>query len=142
MIMLVEFLFKIDYLLFDMCKLTVLDALNLYSITYIHLLLEVFNMVAKEAKTNAIISYITIVGWVVALILNNQKKHEFTSYHIRQTLLLYIIWLVFSFIPIIGWLLNIGVLILWILGLISAINGEKKSIPIVGELAQKWFKSL
>ena len=50
MIMLVEFLFKIDYLLFDMCKLTVLDALNLYSITYIHLLLEVFNMASDKPK--------------------------------------------------------------------------------------------
>jgi uncharacterized membrane protein len=29
--------------------------------------------------------------------------------------------------------------VFWILGLISAINGQEKPIPVVGDLFQKWF---
>lgn len=95
-----------------------------------------------NAKIVAIVSYITIIGWIVALILNSQKKSKLGSYHIRQTLLLYLLTFVFMIIPVIGWILNIAVFILWIMGLISAINEEEKPIPIIGEYAQDWFKSL
>lgn len=99
-------------------------------------------MVAQQAKTNAIISYITIIGWLIALILNSQKKHEFTTFHLRQTLLIFVFAIVLSWIPIIGWIINILILVLWIIGLISAINGEKKPVPVIGPWAQDWFKGL
>ncbi len=34
-------------------------------------------------------------------------------------------------------LLNLGVLILWIIGLIAAVNGEEKLVPVLGEFYQK-----
>jgi uncharacterized membrane protein len=50
---------------------------------------------------------------------------------------------VLIFIPIIGWLchwaLLIAIFVLWVMGLIAAINGEMKPVPIVGPLYQKWF---
>jgi uncharacterized membrane protein len=46
-------------------------------------------------------------------------------------------------IPIIGWLLipvfYICMLVFWVMGLIAAINGQMKPIPVVGPLYQKWF---
>ena len=30
-------------------------------------------------------------------------------------------------------------LVLWVMGLIAAINGERKPMPVVGEMYQKWF---
>ena len=32
--------------------------------------------------------------------------------------------------------------IFWIMGLVSAVNGQEKEVPIIGPLAQDWFKGL
>jgi uncharacterized membrane protein len=36
-------------------------------------------------------------------------------------------------------LINIAIFVLWILGLLNAIKGQQKPIPLVGEYYQKWF---
>ena len=95
-----------------------------------------------QAKVVAILSYITLVGWIIALILNMNKKTDLGSFHLRQALLLVIAWIIFWWIPVIGWLLNIVILVFAIMGLVYAIQGQKKEIPLIGSLAQKWFKSL
>ena len=94
-----------------------------------------------DAKAKAIVAHITLIGWIVALVLNSQQKDEFTSFYIRQMLGL-ILFSLISFIPVIGWILWLGVAILWILSLVSAIQGEMKPVPIFGEMFQKWFASL
>jgi uncharacterized membrane protein len=42
-----------------------------------------------------------------------------------------------SFFGMLLSLLNLGVLILWIIGLITAVNGEEKPVPLLGEFYQK-----
>jgi uncharacterized membrane protein len=95
-----------------------------------------------DGKTKAIVAHITIIGWIIALVLNSNEKDEFASYYIRQLLGIYLLGLVLTFIPIIGWLVSIVVLVFWILSLIGAIQGEKKETPLVGKYFQEWFKAL
>ena len=95
-----------------------------------------------QSKTVAIVSYITLIGWIIALILNQSKKTELGSFHIRQTLLIYIAWFIFWWIPVIGWLLILVLFVFWIMGLVYAIQGQQKEVPLIGGLAQKWFKGL
>ena len=97
--------------------------------------------VSDEGKTIAIISYITWLGWIVALVMNMEKKNDFAKFHIRQTLVIFLASIL-AWIPFIGWIWGIFVFILWIIGLIAAINSEKKEVPILGPLAQDWFKGL
>ncbi len=40
----------------------------------------------EDAKKIAIIAYITIIGLIIAYVMNNDKKLPFASYHIRQSL--------------------------------------------------------
>ena len=47
-----------------------------------------------------------------------------------------------SFIPFIVLIAQIALLILWLMGLVSAIQGNKSEVPIIGSYGQKWFKSL
>ncbi|MGC9352511.1 MAG: hypothetical protein ACP5D9_01670, partial [Mariniphaga sp.] len=70
-----------------------------------------------DGKTKAIVAHITIIGWIIALVLNSNEKDEFASYYIRQLLGIYLLGLVLTFIPIIGWLVSIVVLVFWILSL-------------------------
>ena len=44
------------------------------------------NQTVEEGKTMAIISYVTIIGLIIAFVSNNSKPNEFTSFHIRQSL--------------------------------------------------------
>lgn len=95
-----------------------------------------------NSKLVAILSYITLIGWVIALILNNQNRTKLGSFHIRQALLLLLIGLVVQFFPVIGWILSIILFVFWIMGLISAIKEEQKEVPFIGSYAQDWFKKL
>ena len=106
-------------------------------------------MVSEKAKTLAIIAHITIIGWVIALVLNNDDKEEFASFYIRQSLGIFLIGIavtivntILFMIPFLGLLLFIGVLAILIASLIWAANGEKRALPVLGEQFQEWFKSL
>ncbi|WCO01905.1 YtxH domain-containing protein [Psychroserpens ponticola] len=97
----------------------------------------------SDGKNVAIIAHITIIGWIIALVMNSgDKKSEYGSFYIRQMLGLALCGLVLSFIPMVGWLLNLGIFVLWIMSLIGSLSGEKKLVPALGSLFQDWFKSL
>jgi len=98
-----------------------------------------------QSQLVAILSYITLIGWIVALVLNSQKKSSLGSFHIRQSLLIMLVGIIGSFIfwiPLIGWALWILLVIMWVMGLVSAINKQEKEVMIIGKLAQDWFKAL
>ena len=99
-------------------------------------------VVSKDDKNIALIAHVTIIGWIVAFVMNNNTKSEFGSFYIRQMLGLMICGVVLTFIPFFGWILNLGVFVLWIMSLIGALNGEKKLTPVVGTYFQDWFESL
>lgn len=106
-----------------------------------------------DARTIAWLSYITFIGWIVALVQhsNSQVKSSLAVFHLRQSFGLIITWIAMYIIGIIitvatlgigiilMWVLYVGVFLLWIMGLISAINGEEKPVPLFGELYQNWF---
>jgi uncharacterized membrane protein len=100
----------------------------------------------SEDKTVAIIAYLTLLGFLVAVIIHMNKKTKLGAYHLRQMLgfmLTSFAVIILFIIPIIGWFLipvfYLSMLVLWVLGLIAAINGQMKPMPVVGPLYQKWF---
>lgn len=104
---------------------------------------------SSQDKTIAIVAYLTVIGLVVALVLNNEKKDPFAKYHIRQSLGLVLTSIALSLInviPILGWIVSmIGALVLlylWIMGILNAINGREKPVPILGEKYEEWLKSV
>ncbi|HPR30616.1 MAG TPA: hypothetical protein PLK12_00915 [Prolixibacteraceae bacterium] len=94
-----------------------------------------------DAKVKAIIAHITIIGWVIALVINSSNKEEYTSFYLRQTLGIFLVGLVLTWIPIIGWILGIVVFAFWLISLVYCIQGQMKIIPF-GEHFQKWFSAL
>ncbi|WP_241243837.1 YtxH domain-containing protein [Flagellimonas beolgyonensis] len=96
----------------------------------------------ESGKTVAIIAHITLIGWIVAIIMNSSNKTELGSFYIRQVLGIFLILFVISFIPVLNFLGWLFCAILWIISLIGAINGNRKPVFLVGETFQNWFKSL
>jgi uncharacterized membrane protein len=102
-----------------------------------------------QPKTVAIVAYLTLIGWIVALVVNSSNKSSLGSFHIRQMAGLILTSLALQlvkYIPVIGPFVSLigtfAVFVLWILGIVGAFNEEKKPVPFVGELYQKWFSGL
>lgn len=103
----------------------------------------------EEGRNIAIISYLTVVGLVLAFFLNKEKNNELAKFHIRQNLGLLAIGFatgLVKFIPFAGNIVSmiIGTILffLWIIGLFGAVNREEKEVPFVGSLFQRWFSSI
>ena len=97
----------------------------------------------------ALISYITLVGLIVAFVMNNDKKQPFASYHIRQAVGLNVTGLalsVINVIPVLGWIVSvIGLFVLLymnIMGIVNALNKKETPLPILGTQYEEWFKSI
>ncbi|GAA4196749.1 hypothetical protein GCM10022289_02950 [Pedobacter jeongneungensis] len=95
-------------------------------------------------KSLAIISYITIIGWLIAYFIGKDKADTLLKYHLRQSLGLAIVSIIFnvaftiiaSIVPALSFLGLIGYafIILWILGIINAANGALKPVPLIGKM--------
>ncbi|HMR17890.1 MAG TPA: DUF4870 domain-containing protein [Sphingobacterium sp.] len=105
--------------------------------------------VVEEGKTIAIISYLTLIGLVIAFVMNNDKKNSFAAFHIRQAIGIMLTGVVLGFvniIPVLGWIVFIigwvFIVILWITGLLNALNGKEKPVMVLGEKFNEWFASV
>ena len=102
----------------------------------------------EDGKSTAITSYILIVGVLIAMSMNSEKKNPFASFHIRQSLGLSLLFISLGLIvspfdsPNISIAMWVFVSVLWGFGLFSAIRGETTPVPLLGNLFQKWLKSI
>lgn len=99
----------------------------------------------QNGKTTAIISYLTIIGAVIAIFMNQEPKNSFARFHIRQAFGIHLLfWLLgypvgyFNSIMISSafWVFNF---ILWLYGFLGATQGQMNEIPVIGKYFQKWF---
>ncbi len=98
-------------------------------------------IIRVESKVWAMLSYL---GPLCLWSAMKTKEDEFVRFHVKQGLVLFIIelllWTVMAlpivslFFYIVGRLF-LGLAIVW--GVISALSGEYRSIPVVGSLANK-----
>ncbi|GAA3589117.1 hypothetical protein Q4Q39_14420 [Flavivirga amylovorans] len=102
----------------------------------------------EKGKTNAIISYLTIFGTIIAFYLNNENKSEFASFHIRQALGLWLTFFALGYIIGIfdSWTISLGFYlffsVLFIYGFINAVGKKAQMVPLLGALYQKLFTNL
>lgn len=102
----------------------------------------------EEGKTTAIVSYLTIVGTVIAIIMNNEKKNAFAAFHVRQALGLFLTHFALGYFvgALDSWMATRifwgALAVLWLIGFIGALNGQERKIPVLGDLYQRLFKSI
>ena len=102
----------------------------------------------SDGKIFAFLCYlITIIG--VLIVLLTKKEDKFAVYHAKQGLVLFISWIIVGVVasvllvvPILGWLIGFGLytfmLILWIMGMVNALGGKEKPLPVIGQFADKF----
>jgi uncharacterized membrane protein len=104
---------------------------------------------SEKGKNAALMSYLTIIGTVIAIFINQEEnKTDLGSFHIRQTLGLFISFFLLGYF--VGYAdswtatsaFYLFYFILWIYGFSGALQGQKREIPVLGKLFQKIFKNL
>jgi|SRR6218665_3952218 len=102
----------------------------------------------NEGKSAAITSYILLVGVLIAISMNSENKNQFASFHIRQGLGLTITFIILGvsissfesiFVAAPMW---IFISVLTMYGIFTAVKGETTPLPLLGNVFQKWFKSI
>ena len=92
-----------------------------------------------------------LVGFVTGIVfIIIEKENKFVRFHAMQSIIvfggLFVLQIILGFIPIIGWaiglLLGIASLILWILLMVKAYNGEMYKLPVVGDMAEQKSQQL
>ncbi len=106
----------------------------------------------QRSKNIGIIAYLTIIGWIIALVMNNEKQSDYAAFHLRQMLGIMLTGLAINALTWIQFdygsfhfadrILQALILVIWLFGFIPALQGEKKPVPFLGEYYQEWFKSL
>src|SRR5947209_2101612 len=93
-----------------------------------------------DNKIAGIVSYFFILGWLISYFaLYQNKKTYLASYQLRQTLLFHLVSIVIyygagiilfslgaSLGSILFWIVRTALLIIWIIGFIGALQGERK----------------
>src|SRR4030043_243182 len=87
-----------------------------------------------------------VLGWITGIVfVVLEKKSTFVKFHAWQSIMtfgvLFVVYLIFFWIPIIGWIIGmlIGILgfILWIILIIQAGTGKMWKVPLAGNWAEK-----
>jgi uncharacterized membrane protein len=100
-----------------------------------------------DDKTKSIVAHITLIGWIIALVMNQSDKGPNTSFYLRQNLGLWLVAIAGTVVgmltlSIVGNIISIAIMVLWVISLLGALSGEQKPSPVVGEMFQSWFKSI
>ena len=102
---------------------------------------EVKNAYSGEKKntTMAVVAYLLFF----IPLLTEAKDDPFVKFHVKQGLVLLVAELIamaVSRIPVLGWfsgLLGLGVFFLLIIGILNALKGQEKPLPVIGQFAER-----
>lgn len=108
---------------------------------------------AAEGKSFAVLSYaLNFVGLPFFLVPLIMRNNEFSLFHAKQCLIIWLGGIVASAVGVPLSVVCIGLvilpvaavflLVLNIMGLINAAKGELKPLPLIGQWAVDWFKGI
>ena len=87
-----------------------------------------------------------LAGWITGLIFFLiEKENRFVRFHAMQSIITFgsltVLFMVLGFIPLVGWMLMpilaILQLILWIVLMVKAYQGQLFKLPMIGDIAEK-----
>ncbi len=100
------------------------------------------------------LAYVTFIPAIIFLLIEPYKNIKFVRFHAFQSIFLCvasiaisitltILTIVLAFVGVgalvgmVGWLVQLGIFVLWIIVIIKAYGGERYKLPIIGDLAEK-----
>jgi uncharacterized membrane protein len=104
---------------------------------------------STAAGKNVLMAVLAYIGILVLIPYLVAKDDPFVKYHIKQGLVLLAIevavwivgmalWQVGSVFGMLLSIINLGTLVLSIVGIVNAVQGKEKELPLVGQYASKF----
>ena len=98
----------------------------------------------EENKKNTGMAVVAYLVFFIPL-LTDAKNDPFVKYHVKQGIVLLvsaiIAWLIIQALPVIGLvmapLLDVAIIVLLIIGIMNAVKGVEKPLPLIGQFADK-----
>lgn len=98
-----------------------------------------------------LLAYVTIIPAIIFLVIEPYNKNRFIRFHSFQNIFFHVawfaLWMILAFvghIPVLGWLtiliwplIGLGGLILWIVLVLKAYQGQMFKLPVIGDMAEK-----
>lgn len=110
------------------------------------------NSGGQKPQNKNVMAAIAYVLFFIPL-LTDDKKDPYVKYHVRQGLALLILGVIVAILNsilyqifpfyawyiarMISWILNLGLLALFIVGIMNALSNKEKPLPIIGKFAEK-----
>jgi uncharacterized membrane protein len=102
--------------------------------------MEVRNFDPSDVDQYKVMGILAYIIFFVPLIAGNYKTSEYVKFHTNQGTILWIIGFaagIIALIPVLGWIVapivSLVVMVLAIMGLVSAFKTEAKPLPIIGK---------
>jgi uncharacterized membrane protein len=97
------------------------------------------------------LAYVTIIPAIVFLVVEPYNKNRFVRFHSFQNIFFHVAWFamwialsIVAHIPFLGWLtiliwplIGLAGLIIWIILLLKAYQGQMYKLPVIGDMAEK-----
>ena len=102
-----------------------------------------------DQNLEALLCY--VLGWITGIVfLFLEKENEYVRFHAMQSLVtfltLFIITMVIGWIPILGWLISFLVsilgLVIWVILMMKAYQGEVYKLPYAGDFAEEQLSKM
>ena len=100
----------------------------------------------NDIEQNKVMAILAYLGWLVIIPLLAARNSKFARFHANQGLILaivatvvYVVLAILTLIPVIRWIFyiveavfGVAVFILAVMGIINAVNGKAKDLPVIG----------
>ncbi len=98
----------------------------------------------KGVQKNTLMAVLAYIGPLVIVSYVTAKDDPFVKFHIKQGLVLFVIevatWFLIGSMMYQLWMLvniiNLGTLVLSIIGIVNAVQGQEKDLPLVGQFSK------
>ena len=88
-----------------------------------------------KRNTKACLSYLVL--WISGLFFFLFEEDKFVKFHAMQSMIVFGILNVLSWIPFLGWVFGIVGLVIWIVCMVKAGTGVYYKLPIIGDWAER-----
>lgn len=90
----------------------------------------------EDYRVTAALAYVLLLFFIPMA----KKDSEFCQFHAKQGIVLFVAWIIVSFlawIPFVGWAAWLSMLILNVMVIVRTLNGEKWEIPYLSRYAKQ-----
>lgn len=93
----------------------------------------------EDIDTNKGMAIIAYFIFFIPLLVEPAKNSPYAKFHVNQALIIVLAGFavgIIAIVPIIGWIIALiaplVIFVFWVMGLVSAIKGESKPLPLIG----------